>query len=300
MISIYTRTCNPLKTEFWKYTLKKILGRYSGPDAVLDSLVRGLTNAGVTFEVNPFRPRFKTVHVLAGIDALKDAIRLKRLEKIEKLLAGPALVINPTQHQSLIASPEIDLILQPAQWVKSYFISKNPSLEQRIRIWPAGSRVPEVASSRSGPWIIYSKNYGASELPQIKKTMKDAGIPFEILEYGSFSRKDFYKKLETASGMVYLSRSESQGIALQEAWIRNVPTLVLQSTQMVYGTDTWPDRQINAPYLRGELGAFFEVYQLADMIEKTKQLKPAETARALFSDQATTKIYLDILNEISN
>lgn len=300
MISIYTRTSNPLKKEFWKYTIKKVLGKYSGPDAVLDSLVRGLTDANVVFEVNPIKAKFKSVHVLAGIDALRDSIRLKRKGRIERLVAGPALVIDPNEYKDIIASSEIDLILQPAPWVKSYFLSKNPSLESRIRIWPAGSRIPEHTSTRNGPWIIYSKNYGSSELSKIKKILIDSGISFEVLHYGSFSRKDFYGKLETASGMIYLSRSESQGIALQEAWLRDVPTLVLKSTRMIYGNDTWADNQINAPYLSDELGAFFEVYQMADMIEKTKKLNPARAARALFSDQATTKIYLNALNEISN
>ncbi len=297
MITIYTRTPNPVRAEFWKHFARKLLGKYSGPDAVADSLVRGLREHSVPFEIDPVRPRFKTVHVLSGIDALRTAIEWKKAGKIERLIAGPALVVDPCEYEEIICSPEIDVILQPAEWVKAYVSSKKPEIAEKIKIWAAGSQVPDQQSDRSGPWIIYSKNFGDEHLAEIESILTRYGQHFKTVRYGTFTRAEFYAYLSKTPAMIYLSRSESQGIALQEAWLRDVPTLVLTSGEMRYKEDSWPDSAINAPYLTPELGAFFEVSQLPDMIGEIKRIRPRDAAVRQFSDKASAAAYLEILNE---
>jgi hypothetical protein len=300
MISIYTRTSDRFSKEYAKYCLRKLSGKYSGPDAVLDSLTRGLTALGIPFEVNPARPAYGIVHVLSGVRALSDMITLKRNGKISKLIVGPTLVVRPEDHDSIISSPEIDVILQPAEWVRSYYLSKRPQLADKIKVWAAGSLIPDTESTRTGPWIIYFKNYGEQELDQIKDILSEKNLDHVILHYGSFKRREFYDLLKDASGMIYLSQSESQGIALQEAWLRNVPTLVLRSSGFAYQNDTWSDPKINAPYLTDRLGAFFEVSQLADMIDSIRAVNPRPEAERLFSDRASAAAYIQAIDETPN
>ena len=64
--------------------------------------------------------------------------------------------------------------------------------------------------------------------------------------------------LANSKFMVYLTESESQGIALHEAWMAGVPTLVWNRGFYFYKGYRWQDEKIPAPYLTPECGSFFK------------------------------------------
>jgi len=294
MISIYTRTNRIFSKERIKWEIKRLLNKKDGPQMVLESLTDGLKEINEPFVVNPKKP-LGTVHVISGIESLKDAIQWKKNNIMAKLVAGPNVVTLPEEHNEIIASKEIDWILQPSKWVKDFYISKLPELEDKIKVWPAGSSLPTENSTRENFCIIYHKNYRNRDIQKITNILKEKNINFEILEYGKFKQKDYFELLKKASFVIYMSKSESQGLALQEAWIRNVPTLVLISEEFNNGKDSWLDSKINAPYLEDDFGYLFEIENLADKIDKTKKLNPKEKASENFSNEACAQKYLDLI-----
>jgi hypothetical protein len=113
---------------------------YGGHAAVTRSLLEGLTRLEVQYQYNPrFIPQVgDTVIVLAGIAPLDQAIAWKRAGRISTLLAGPNIVVRPTDYGGLIAEPEIDACIVPSQWVGTAYVEDAPTLAGRIKVWAAG------------------------------------------------------------------------------------------------------------------------------------------------------------------
>jgi hypothetical protein len=301
MISIYTRTNNPFKKEFWKYVAKKAIRKYTGPDAVADSLKRGLSELGLPFEVNPLIPKYDIVHVISGTTVLKEMIAKKTKGKIRTLLAGPTLVQTPFDHDNIIQDPNIDALLFPSQWTKDFYVSLVPSLSKKIRVWPAGVQIPKEVSSKKKA-LIFKKNVSKTDFNQIIKIIEGKDIPYDILTYGTYSKNKYHEALSEASILIYLQYTESQGLALQEAWSYDVPTLVLKSTTWKGGTYEWSDEKISAPYLTDATGIFFTLEtldsELTAVANHSYAFKPKEYCSEFLSDTASAKKYLEIIKNI--
>ena len=298
MITIYTRTNKIYTKEFLKWFGKKIVGKYTGPDAVLDSLVRGLTTLGISFEVNPFRPKYTIVHVISGITVLQEMITLKQKGLINTLLAGPTLVTTPYDHNNLIQNQHIDLLLFPSNWTKDFYVSLVPALEQKIQIWPAGVNIPTQISSKEKV-LVFKKNIPEDIFDKVIKILDNRKIDYDILYYGRYHKKEYYEKLSHASLLIYLQMTESQGLAIQEAWSFDIPTLVWQNKKWQDHSYEWSDPKISAPYLTDESGIFFSLKTLDALLDAIQQYKYHFSPRAYciekLSDYASAQKYLEII-----
>jgi hypothetical protein len=296
MISIYTHTNNPLKKEFWKYIAKKAVRKYSGPDAVLDSLKRGLKELDIPFQINPLIRKYNTVHVLAGISILEEMINKKTQGKIKTLIAGPALVQTPYDHNDIIQDKNIDLILFPSQWTKDFYVNLVPNLEEKIKIWPAGVKIPEKVSNKKKV-LIFKKNIPEDVYNQIIKILQGKDISYDIITYGNYNKDYYHQCLLNASVLIYLQPTESQGLALQEAWSYDVPTMVWQNKIWKGEKYEWFDDKISAPYLTKDSGVFFSLdtfeSELENIINNQHEFNPRKYCIENLSDKATAKIYLE-------
>lgn len=286
MITIYTHTWNPFTKEFWKWLARKLVGKFSGPDAVACSLVRGLKELKMPFLYNPLFCHGDTAVVLSGVCVLKKVIALKEDGRFKKLIAGPNIVISLNEHNSIIQSKHIDHVLVPSQWVAQLWLSKAPKISDRLVVWPAGVKITE-SSTRDGRPIIYDKLKDLNLTESIKATI---GQPVNLFSYGSFDQKDYLRSLLTAPYIIYLSQSESQGIALLESWARNVPTFVYKSDGYKTADVTWYDEKINAPYLTETCGGFFKTFSRLDkLIKNSATFNPKGYCAQYLSDTASAK-----------
>ena len=101
--------------------------------------------------------------------------------------------------------------------------------------------------------------------------------------------------------MIYLSESESQGLALQEAWIRNVPTLVWDGGYWQCGKYKWQGSS-SAPYLTKDCGMFFKgkedfINKFETFLKNLPNFQPREYSLENFTDETATKNYLKIIND---
>ena len=288
MIALYTHSWSLFSMEFWKWLARRVLGKYTGPNAVEDSLIRGLKELQIDFKRN-VRPKAEdSVIVLSGVRALHEAIKLKEAGAIKQLVAGPNVVTFPLDADRVFMNPAIDTILVPAKWVKDFWLQEAPGLAQKIAIFPSGVALTK-ASSRSGTPIIYDK-LGDTEL--LKDILSIVG-ECRVFQYGSFARKDYLSALETAPYLIYLSQSESQGLALQESWMHNVPTFVNISTTWQSGKYRFTAENINAPYLIDDFGAFFKnSTDLKNYIAKAHTYSPRQQCIETLSDKVSVQTLL--------
>ncbi len=290
MLTIYTHSNSPLTKEFWKWCLRKLVGKKSGPDAVRDSLLRGLKESGIEHRLDPLIHYGETALVLSGVNALKKAIVLKKKGVFKKLIAGPNIISLPSHYNSIITNPSIDKVLVPSEWVRDLWIQKAPELESRLVVFPSGTRI-HGSSTRNGEIIIYDKLNDETVATDIQTNLNELGYKTRVLKYGRFKQSDYFESLKSAVVVIYLGSSESQGLALQEAWAHDVPTIVKRVTEVITTDFNWEEPKLAAPYLTNELGFFFDsTDELPNLIEKVKTLHPKEYCDQNLSDKATVAV----------
>ena len=100
-------------------------------------------------------------------------------------------------------------------------------LDKKLTIWPVGIDTDFWKPSGSierDTLLIYNKGQDAM-CDNIKSRLSRESIRFEVLSYGAYTRDQYHAVLERSWGMIWLSPSESQGLAVLEAMSMNVPVL---------------------------------------------------------------------------
>lgn len=173
----------------------------------------------------------------SGIDSLKKCIILKK-NKIKTLLAGPNLVTVPSEHNYIILSKSINKILVPSNWVKKLYLQYAKNCKN-ISIWFSGVKVSNFKRRKKNKVLIYLKK----------------NINVQIIEHGFFSQKEYHEFLRGSRILIYFSYTESQGLAMQEAWSENVRTLVYKQPFWSYKNRRF--KASSSPYLNKNCGIFF-------------------------------------------
>lgn len=291
--------------RFKKY-LKNHLFRYGGPEAVLGSLIRGFDKLKVDYQLNPQVNEISDiVCVLSGVKALKWAIEAKKKGKIKKIIAGPNIVITPEDASGILLDEAIDLVIVPSQWVKDFYTSFKPGFDKKIRVWAAGVEIPPQSKEKRERCLIYKKNVDKELFSFVVKYLKSKNIDYKIIKYGKYKKEKYFEVLKKVKFAIFLSQSESQGLALQEAWIRNVPTLVWNRGYFEYkGVGRKVFGNISALYLTEECGIFFRDKEdfknkFNIFIKNLSNFKPKEYVLRNFTDEISAQNYLKIINELS-
>jgi hypothetical protein len=254
-----------LKKEMKNFIKKKLLNRelpkYAGHYAVVRSLIDGLEKINQEYNYNPTSNSniAEHVHVLAGVNTLKAAIRLKQKGKIKKLTAGPNIVISSADQNGIVGSKEIDRYFVNSDWTIAAYLLDNPKLENRVDKWAAGvdEKIWDLQKIEPNKQVVvfYKKRPENNLYEFCKKKTLESG--FEIIEIicGHFTHQEFRTALQKASFVVYFVEQESQGIALQEIWATNTPTFVWNPEIWMYNNQNYSCT--SAPYLTEKTGAFF-------------------------------------------
>jgi hypothetical protein len=240
--------------------------KYGGHYAVTRSLVEGLDKLGIAFNYNPANEKniAENVIVLAGVERLKEAIELKKKGNIKFLLAGPNVVDDVLSENQVVADPAIDYYVVPSEWVKDLVIKDCVKLEDRVLCWSAGVDSeywkPGTKTGQRNKALIYWKTEPEEFCQEVVNVVRQQGIQPLLIKYGAYTIAEYKEKLDQSFVTIFISRSESQGIALAESWSMNVPSLVFDpgefffNGRMVYNVSsspyltrstglTWKDRE---------------------------------------------------------
>lgn len=256
-----------------KNVVKRFLGKARGPEAVFQSLVKGLVELGIGCQINRQNPpKDAELCVINGVKTLEWAIEQKKEGWIGKIIAGPNIIIEPSEAGGILKSSEIDKILVPSQWVKDFYISLAPELSLKIYIWAAGVDIPEESgSAKEFDFLIFNKLDDAPLAREIKVYLNKEHKRYCEVIYGKFTHEEYFKLIEKSKAVIYLSESESQGLAMFEAWARNAPTLVWERGFLEYGKHRW-EGNTATPYLSEQTGMKFRG------MEDFKKILPGFTA----------------------
>lgn len=298
-----------LSFENLKKVIKKIFKKNRGPQAVTSSIIRGMKMNHQEYKLNPKIKEIcggDTIWVNESISALKFVIGLKNKIKNLKLVVGPNLVVTPDENNGIIFDPVIDVILQPSEWTKKFYLTYKPIMDSKIAIWPAGVEDPNKNGkvlNTENYFILYQKDAPEDIFKSVAERLDFKNIEYRLIKYGSFDQKTYFSLLEKACGMIYLSKAESQGLALQEAWIRNVPTLVWDRGYWRKKNIKFEHENISCPYLTKETGITFKgLYEFPEKLEwflnHIHNFKARDYSLQNLTDKITTRKFLDIIRSI--
>ncbi len=299
---LYLYTENFFALSKLKNFVKNLLGRGKrGPEAVFFSLVKGLGELGEAYAINqPLQESIGTACVLSGVKVLTWAIEQKQRGKIKKIIAGPNLVISPLDCNAILLNSDIDIVVVPSQWVKDYYVLLAPELELKIKIWAAGVDVPtENSKPIKTNVLVLSKRRNLPILSKVVSYLESQNERFhyDLLFYGGFTQEQYFNILKSRTHMVYLSESESQGLALLEAWARNVPTLVWDKGYFEYQGKK-VEGKIGAPYVSEQTGKTFKNIQDFERIFEefiSEKFSPREWVKNHATHAIAAKSYLNLI-----
>lgn len=300
---------------FVKWGLKTLLGKQRGADVVFASLKRDLNLRGINYKLNKTPEAGDTLHVISNIEALKWAIDFKQTTSTTKtrLIAGPNLVIIPTDNDSILASSEIDKIILNSEWTKEFYSRELRTVKDKISIWPAGVVIPEMSLQgrmseklEKDICLLFIKSVPREIEEKAIQGLAEKKIPTNVIRYGHYKQIDYFEALTKSTFMIYLQEVESQGIALQEAWARNIPTLIWNKGSFTYPTGQVVTGNIASPFLNPASGMFFEGER--DFKQKLEifltsmhagTFTPRQYCIDNLSDNASAEIYVKILESLT-
>ncbi|MCL5666528.1 MAG: hypothetical protein M1383_02050 [Patescibacteria group bacterium] len=257
-LSIYTE--NLFLSNKIKSKVKKLAGLYlRGPQAVEQNLFSGLKELGASFEVNrPLKEGIDTAFVLSGVKTLQWAINKQNLGLVRRIVAGPNIAVSPNSSGGILKDQAVDQIVVPSEWVREFYIKEAPTISSKIKVWAAGVALPDLKPEpKIFDFLIYNK-IGKNPLAEnICQYVNGKGYSSNVLTYGKFARQNYFQMLQQARYAIYLSDSESQGLALFEAWAFNVPVFAWDKGYFEYAGKRFPAK-VGVPYLSEKTGIAFK------------------------------------------
>jgi hypothetical protein len=300
MLNLYTQDL--FFSSRIKTFARKLLGRDArGPRAVLTSLRNGLGEIGCEYSLNrPIGEKVGLACVLSDVKTLNWAIGQKKKNRIGKIIAGPNIAITPKQFNGILQDPGLDVIIAPSQWVRDFYVKMAPGLAQKIQIWPAGVAVPkEQKVTKEFDFLIFNKLKADTSLfERITRYLEGQNYQFRVLSYGSFKQEQYFKSLQSCKNLIYFSDSESQGLAMFEAWARGVPSLVWDKGFFEYGGISITG-YTSSPYLTEAAGERFRDFgEFTRILPKFLQTAYSPRGYVLenFTDKICAQKYLNLAN----
>jgi hypothetical protein len=198
--------------------------RTHGPRKVVENLMQGLDAIGVPYVLN------QGLTATGALWIHDDPIALETLIKLHPEIAavvGPNMYSTPRSLSNLTL-PNTILWLSPALWVQEFWQASGFEHEPHA-VWPVGidtTRLAPDPSVKKDTVLVYVKQRSDAEVRRVTQLLKERNIPYTLMRYGTYAEAEYVRILKRARAIIWIGRSESQGIALQEALAADVPALV--------------------------------------------------------------------------
>lgn len=258
------------------------------------SFLESLRLLDLSIHVNPMKPRSRAVLVLSD---LKDLAKL--VAKYDLVILGPNAAHSLSEIDADVRNAPNMRFLVPSEWVRRLWSSNYPEIEDRIVVFPVGTDQtfwrPKLSVSQRDSLLVYLKSYTEVGI-DILQALDASKRKYSIVKYGGYGPKLYRSKLEESVAMIFVGATESQGLALQESWMMDVPTFV-------FATDENSNQNATlAPYLTSQRGMFWSSEeQLLQTIEtQAGLLRPRESTVAELSLEATSIHFQELLKDWNN
>jgi len=301
--------CHTDQIEVFKKKFNGISIFYRDPHPALTaSVLRGLSKLNITYNINPGSSHtiYDVALCLQDANLLRQAIKFKEKQLVKKVVVGPNMFARTYEENHLMANKTIDGYLVPSEWTRIACIQDEPPVERIIHVWPAGVDsdywAPQNLDRKNTKKVlIYWKTEPQSFCDRVKKILIEYGWEPVTIKYGSYNQDQYKNVLNQVKFAVFISQSESQGLALAECWSMNIPTLVWDPKRLFYLGKHY-DPVTACPYLTSNTGARWKEFNeleglLKNLASSWKQFCPREWVLNNMTDEVSADLLLKIINE---
>lgn len=242
-----------------------------GPKVVAENLLKELemrrdVHWDLCFREIPENKSINIMWVINNVDDLRWAIGNKEKVCAKELWAGPNLVVVPQESERILNSDKIDRIVLNSEWTKEFYEKECPNLIGKICIWAVGVDTEfwspsSVKKRRNTNILVYNKNQNDLYV-KLLPILEQYG-EVDVIKYSEYTSKEYKQALNDAAFMVWLSATESQGLALLEALSMDVPVLAWDPGQWEYYSQELEKEFIyrnasSSPYFSSQCGLKFK------------------------------------------
>ena len=271
-----------------------------------EQAVQGLLDLGCSVVRNDFetKRRHEVAWVYKDPRALRWALMAKASRRIGKILAGPMIVSLPTEADSILMEEGVDAWLFFSSWYRDLFLREvseaHPSYVSFAGV-DAEYWKPAPARDRFEV-LIYRKTMETEIYPAVLGALERRSMPIRLIQYGSYEVDEYREALRSARAAIFISRTETQGLAMFEAWSTNVPTLHWDPGEMHYQGRVLPGAS-SCAYLSPACGRRFEgIEQMEDeldaLLAESAGLTPRETVLRHFTLAHSARRAADVIDAL--
>lgn len=259
----------------------------------------------VEIRINPSRKNAErtVLYVAANWRTLRDAIEMKSSGKVDKIVTGP-IGESVADFNNIIMDKAIDVEVFPCRWYAEQYRCEAAAMgldfsKVNIKIWPVGvdhikwTPLNEKNDVRPRKALVYLKGQGIAMREQTEEALREADIEYKEIYCGSHVQQEYKEMLEWCDFMVYLGHSETQGIALAQAWSMNRQTLVYEPESLLaLGREA-------APYLSDMTGRRWrDIDDLKKILNDMPPTSPRQWVLSNMTNAIAFGNFLDIVNGI--
>lgn len=218
-------------------------------------------------------------------------------------VVGPELCVLPTEMPDKLHYYRN--WVQPSLWVVDYFKTFKEAENTRFYTWPSGIDTDEFNIKR-GPYkrdcFIYYKNVTKQtpieKLEYVKRDLEKKGMTYEVLTYGEYKEETFKELCQTSLFAIFLTGTESQGIAIMEAMAMDIPIYVINETTFEYNGFKYNGGVSSAPYFGEKCGIIADdLSRLGEFRDRIMEFWPRDYIMENHTCKHGAQKYVDILRK---
>ena len=270
-------------------------GRVSGPEKVVESTIDALDQEGIQYSIN------EDMYTSNFLMQYQHEIAHKKHGQLEHstCVIGPQVWLFDSYGKFLIENPNYyNKIIAPSNWVKNLFVDKLSLPFNKVGVWAAPIKAPNIIKEQSIDCLIYHKSRPLEHLERVKSFLSTKGLTYLELNYGGYSQNDFKDALAKVRFCIIIDNTESQGIAIQEMMAVGKPLLVWDVKEWDYMGDEYKISASSVPYWSDDCGEkFYNVDELEFTFDKFYDKIDKYNPKILVDSQLSYKISIkNLLN----
>ncbi|MBB5395351.1 glycosyltransferase [Mucilaginibacter sp. AK015] len=285
--------------------------RPGGVAMVAINLMEGLKRLGIPYRFNDYAYIKKHPEEIACIIGKPHILFEKKW--LNPVIFGAGIYSHPIECPDLFERyPNVRYVLVPGEWMRKMF---EPYYQQKVLAWPAGIDTelwkPSSGEKRTD-FLIYDKTHGRHNTAIIDPTLallRKNNLSFTIIRYGGYTQQQLLQSLNNCKAAIYISESETQGLAYQQILATNTPILAWDRGGYWLDPYYYPDKVkfapvSSVPYWDERCGVKFT--SAADIEEKLgiflgslSSFKPRDYILENLTLEQCARKYMDIYNTVT-
>jgi glycosyltransferase involved in cell wall biosynthesis len=290
--------------------------RHGGVMTIAINLMKGLDKIGCSYRFNDYAHIRNHPEEIACIIGRPHLLFEKKWQN--PILFGAGVYSHPIECPELFERyPNVKRFIVPGDWMRKMC---QPWYADKVKAWPVGidtnSWIPVKLPNRQIDFIIYDKlnrdrdNLLTEILEPVLQLLDHHNLTFEIIRYGDYTHENLKGVLAYSKAAIFLSESETQGIAYQQILSTNTPILAWDRGGYWQDPAYYPDKVkyqpvTSVPYWDDRCGMKFSgaddfKENLPLFLAQLNQFKPRDYIIENLTLEICAEKYLDIFREVES